>query len=131
MSPQKYAGAFSVDAEAKEGTPLEKVEKGILAEIEKLKKEPVTAEELQKVKNNVAAAAFRHLSSDHVILFQLLIYDGYGDWREMNEARKKLAPVTTKDVQRVARRYLTSENQAVYLVTRRGSGAAPATEATK
>ena len=131
MSPQKYAGAFSVDAEAREGTPLEKVEKGILAEIEKLKKEPVTAEELQKVKNNVAAAAFRHLSSNHFILFQLLIYDGYGDWREMNEARKKLAPVTTEDVQRVARRYLTSENQAVYLVTRRGSGAAPATEATK
>lgn len=123
MSPQKYAGAFSVDAEAKEGKPLAEVEKGILAEIEKLKTAPVPAEELQKVKNNVAAASFRHLSSNFFILLQLIVYDGYGDWREMNEAPKKAAAVTAEDVERVARTYLTKENQAVFLVSRKGSGA--------
>jgi predicted Zn-dependent peptidase len=131
MSPQKYAGAFAVDAEAKEGKPLGDVEKGLLAEIENLKKEPVPPEELQKVKNNVAAAAFRHLSSNFYILLQLIVYDGYGDWREMNEAPKKEAAVTAEDVRRVARKYLTAENQAVYLVTRKGTGAAPQPEVKK
>ncbi len=125
MDPQKYGGAFSVDAEAKEGTSLEKVEAGLLGEIEKLKKEPVPADELQKVKNNVAAAAFRRLSSNFFILLQLLVYDGYGDWREMNEGPGRDAAVTAADVQRVARSYLTKENSAVYRVARK-AGSAPA-----
>ena len=124
MAPQKYAGAFSVGAEAKEGKTLAEVEKGILAEIEKLKKEPVPAEELQKVKNNVAAASFRRLASNFYILLQLLVYEGYGDWREMNDGPKKAAAVTAEDVRRVANTYLTRENRAVYLVTRKGSAAA-------
>ena len=124
MAPQKYAGAFSVGAEAKEGKTLAEVEKGILAEIEKLKKEPVPAEELQKVKNNVAAASFRRLASNFYILLQLVVYEGYGDWREMNEGPKKAAAVTAEDVRRVANTYLTRENRAVYLVTRKGSAAA-------
>ena len=123
MAPQKYAGAFTVGAEAKEGKTLAEVEKGILAEIEKLKKEPVPAEELQKVKNNVAAASFRRLSSSFYILLQLVIYEGYGDWREMNEGPKKMAAVAAEDVRRVARTYLTPENRAVCLVTRKGSAA--------
>jgi predicted Zn-dependent peptidase len=129
MSPQKYAGAFTVDAEAKEGKPLSEVEKGVLAEIQKLKTTPVPPDELQKVKNNIAAAAFRHLSSNFFILLQLIVYEGYGDWREMNEAPTKAAAVTAEDVQRVARTYLTPENQAVYLVTRKGGVARPATPA--
>jgi len=124
MAPQKYAGAFSVGAEAKEGKTPAEVEKGILAEIEKLKKEPVPAEELQKVKNNVAAASFRRLASNFYILLQLVVYEGYGDWREMNEGPKKAAAVTAEDVRRVANTYLTRENRAVYLVTRKGSVAA-------
>ena len=124
MSPQKYAGAFAVDAEAKDGHSLEEVEKGIDAELEKLKKDLVPAEELQKVKNNVAAASFRRLSSNIFILLQLIVYEGYGDWREMNEAPKKAAAVTAEDVRRVASRYFTKENRAVYLVSRKG-GATP------
>jgi predicted Zn-dependent peptidase len=131
MDPQKYAGAFAVDAEAKEGKSLGDVEKGILVEIEKLKKDLVPAEELQKVKNNVAAASFRRLSSNFFILLQLIVYEGYGDWREMNEGPKKAAAVTAEDVRRVAKGYLTKENRAVYLVTRKGEAAASAGEVKK
>ena len=101
-----------MDAEAKEGKSLAEVEKGILAEIEKLKTDSLPAEELRKVKNNVAAASFRHLSSNFFILLQLMVYDGYGDWREMNEGPRKAAAVTAEDVRRVARTYLTANNRA-------------------
>ena len=52
---RKYAGEFGVDAEVKDGKTPEDAEKAIYAEIEKLKKDLVPAEELQKVKNNFAA----------------------------------------------------------------------------
>ncbi len=120
MSPQKYAGSFSIESEAKEGKSLAEVEKGIDAEVARLRADLVGAEELEKVKNNVAASAFRRLSSNFFILMQLMIYDGYGDWREMNEGPKKAAAVTAEEVRRVARQYLTKENEAVLLVSRKG-----------
>ena len=125
--PAKYAGSFVIGAEAKEGkTPAEVAAKA-LAEIERLRKEPVPAEELQKVKNTIAANSFRRLSSNFPILVQLLVAEGYGDWTEMNSGPKKLDAVTAADVQRVAQTYLVEENQATALVSRK-AGAAPSAD---
>ncbi|MRR13003.1 insulinase family protein, partial [bacterium] len=127
FAPAKYAGAFAIDAEAKEGkTPAEVAAKA-LAEIERLKKEPVPADELQKVKNNLAAFSFRRLSSNFFILLQLMVNEAYGDWQEMNAGPKKLDAVTAADVQRVAQTYLVTQNQAAALVSRK-AGSAPSAE---
>lgn len=127
MAPAKYAGSFSVFAEAKEGKTPAEVAAKVLAEVERLKKEPVPADELQKVKNNVAANSFRRLSSNFLVLLQLMVNEAYGDWREMNAGPKRLEAVTVADVQRVAQTYLVKDNQAVALVTRK-SGSAPSAE---
>ena len=50
QTSQKWAGYFNCGGEAKEGRKPEEVEAGIYSEIEKLKKENVPAQELQKVK---------------------------------------------------------------------------------
>ncbi len=126
FSQQKYAGWFVVNGEARDGKTPQEVEKGILAEIEKLKKDTVPQEELQKVKNNALATAYRRLSSNMAILFQLIIGEGYGDWHEVNEAPKKIQAVTAEDVLRVARTYLVKENQAVALYTRKAGTSAAA-----
>lgn len=118
---KKWAGYFNCGGEAREGHKPQEVEQGIYAEIEKLKNETVPAAELQKVKNNFAAAEYRRLSSNFPILVQLLIYDGLGDWREMNEAGGKIQAVTAEDVKRVARTYLTAENRAVATYTRKAA----------
>ena len=125
--PAKYAGSFVVGAEAKEGKAPAEVAAKVLAEIERLKKEPVPAEELQKVKNNVAANSFRRLSSNFPILVQLLVAEGSGDWTELNSGPKKLEAVTPADVQRVAQKYLVKENQATALVSRK-AGSAPSAD---
>jgi predicted Zn-dependent peptidase len=126
-APGKYAGSFTFGAEAKEGkTPAEVAAKA-LAEIERLKKEPVPADELQKVKNNIAANSFRRLSSNFPILLQLMVNEAYGDWNEMNAGPKKLEAVTAADVQRVAQTYLVKENQATALISRK-AGSAPSAE---
>jgi hypothetical protein len=124
---QKYAGYFGASAEVKDGRSPEEVEKGLLAEVERLKTEAVGAEELQKVKNNFAAGAFRRLTSNMAMLFQLILNDGLGDWREANEGPKRIQAVTAEDVKRVAAAYLTKENRAVAVYTRK-SGSAPSAD---
>jgi len=113
----KWEGFFNAGGEAKEGHKPEEVEQAIYDNLEKLKQEQVPPEELQKVKNNFAAAEYRRLSSNTPILMHLIQNDGEGDGREMNESSPKIQAVTAADVQRVANQYFTKENRtvAVYL----------------
>ena len=121
---RKWAGVFNAGGESKDGHTPEDVEKGIYAEIEKLKSADVPAEELQKVKNNFAASEYRRLSANMPILMQLIRTDGLGDWREINEAGPKLQAVTAADLRRVANTYFTKENRAVAIVTRKAGKSA-------
>jgi predicted Zn-dependent peptidase len=118
----KWEGLFDVSGEAREGHKPEEVEQGIYDNLEKLKKEEVPSEELQKVKNNFAAAEYRRLSANFPILYQLIRNDGEGDWHEINEAGPKLQAVTAADVKRVANTYFTKENRTVAIYTRKATG---------
>ncbi|MDB6034590.1 MAG: Peptidase inactive domain protein, partial [Verrucomicrobiales bacterium] len=116
---RKWAGLFYASGEATDGRTPEEVEQGIYTEINKLKREMVPAEELQKVKNNFAASEYRRLTSNMSILMQLIHSDGLGDWREINEAGRKYQAVTAEDIQRVAKVYFTRENRNVAVYTRK------------
>ncbi|MDG1831597.1 MAG: pitrilysin family protein, partial [Verrucomicrobiota bacterium] len=119
----QYAGQFNAGGEVADGKDPAAVEAAIHAVIEKLKTEPVPAKELQKVKNNFAAAEYRRLTSNHPILMQIIRNEGTGDWRELNTAGAKLQAVTPTDIQRVANKYFTKENRAVAIYTRKpGTG---------
>lgn len=124
QNSQKWAGSFNAGGEAKDGKTPAEVEAAIYEELEKLKREPVPAEELQKVKNQFAAAQYRKLSANFPIFMQVLFSEGTGDWREVNEAGAKLQAVTAEDVQRVVKKYFTKENRAVATYLRKaGTGA--------
>jgi predicted Zn-dependent peptidase len=124
VDTRKWAGLFNAGGEAREGRKPEEVEQAIYAELEKLKNDEVPAEELQKVKNNFAAQEYRKLSANSPILMQLIHYEGEGDWREINDAGKKIQAVTAADVKRVAQQYLTRENRAVAIYTRKAAASA-------
>ncbi len=126
-APGKYAGSFAFGAEVKEGRTPAEVAARALTEIDRLRREPVPNDELQKVKNNIAAGSFRRLSSNFPILLQLMVNEAYGDWQEMNSGPKKLEAVTAADVQRVAQTYLVKENQATALISRK-AGSAPSAD---
>ena len=123
QNSQKWAGWFDISGEAAEGRTPEEVEKGIYAELDKLKHDPVPPEELQKVKNNFAAEQYRQLNSNQNILQNLIWNDGEGDWREINTAQPKLEAVTAADVMRVATEYFTKDNRAVAIFTRKPDAA--------
>jgi predicted Zn-dependent peptidase len=122
---RKWAGLFNAGGTAKDGHTPEEVEQGIYAELERLKQDEVPGQELQKVKNNFAAQEYRRLSSNHAILFQLIFNEGKGNWREINEAGKKIQAVTPADLQRVANLYFTKENRAVAIYTRKPGKSTP------
>ena len=120
---RKYAGEFNMGAEVTDGNTPEQVEQVIYSLVEEVKSELVPAKELQKVKNNFAAAEYRRLSSNHPILMQIMRSEGLGNWREINEAGPKIQAVTAEDLQRVAKKYFTKENRAVAVYTRKpGTG---------
>ena len=123
QNSMKWAGFFDISGEAATSHSPDEVEKNIYAEIEKLQRDKVPAEELQKVKNNFAAAQYRKLNSDMSILHSLIWAEGEGDWREINNANAKLQAVTAADVKRVAAEYLTKENRAVATFTRKAEAA--------
>jgi len=124
QSSKKWAGLFNIGGECREGRTPEDVEQAIYGELDRLQGELVPDDELQKVKNQYAAAEYRKLNSGFSIMYQLIHIEGLGDWREINEAGKRLQAVTAEDVQRVAKQYFTKANRAVGIYTRKpGTGA--------
>jgi len=122
---QKWAGSFEFQAETQGDATPEDLERAWNAEVERLKTEPVPADELQKVKNQVVAGSYRRLQNPFYLLLQLLFYDGWGDWTYLNTSAGQMLAVTAADVQRVAKKYLDAENSTV-AVYRRKVGTASA-----
>jgi predicted Zn-dependent peptidase len=124
ISPKKYAGVIEMEAVVKDGKEPAMVEQALYEEIEKLKNEPVPSEELQKVKNQAKANAYRRLSSPAFIHLQLMYYDGLGDWRYINTYADEIDAVTAADLQRAAKQYFAKETRTVGVFLRK-EGAAP------
>jgi predicted Zn-dependent peptidase len=121
---KKYDGGFQLEAVVKDGQDPQAVEAAIEEEIARIQREEVPADELQKVKNQAKANAYRRLSSPTFIMFQLLIYEGLGDWRYINTYADEVDQVTAADLKRVAAAHLTRENRTVGIFTRK-AGSAP------
>ncbi len=115
-----YAGSFSFNARPKGSTELAAIEEAWYAELDRLKTEPVSDRELQKIKNQQAADTFRGLQDNSSLFFQLSITEGYGGYEYLNEHPKRIAAVTAEDIMRVANEYLRADARAVGSFTRKG-----------
>lgn len=97
------------------------VEAALYAELERLKTEPVTPKELEKILNNLDADLIRGLRSNTGLAAQLSQYQALaGDWRYVLKSREKAAMVTAADVQRVATKYFTKSNRTVAVLVKKG-----------
>jgi predicted Zn-dependent peptidase len=109
----KYGGFLEIGAELAEGVDHQLVEEALLAQIDRLKSEPVPERELQKVKNQSLADSYRRLQSNYFLMVQLLWHTASGDWHYLNDSPAKFQAVTTEDVQRVANTYFTDTGRNV------------------
>ncbi len=115
---RKYAGAFSFVAEVKGDATPEALEEAWYEELTRLESQPVGDRELQKVKNRMAANAFRRLENNFFLMIQLGIYETFGGWEYINEGPARLQAVTAQDIRRVAATYFERSNSAVAIYTR-------------
>jgi predicted Zn-dependent peptidase len=118
-SDSNYPGVRSPNLFVLSATPLAphstaEVETAILAELERLKVEPVSSKELERIVNNLDADMVRALRSNSGLASQLALYQTVaGDWRYIIKARDRIASVTPADIQRVAAQYFTKSNRTV------------------
>jgi predicted Zn-dependent peptidase len=126
VNAQKYGGVVGAEVTVKDGQEPATVEAALYEVLDKLKTELVPDQELQKVKNQAKANAYRRLSNGTFIMFQLLNGDGLGDWKMINTASEAVDAVTAADIQRAAKQYFTKETRAVGIFTRKAADAAGA-----
>ena len=96
-------------------------------EIEKLKTQDVTDEELQMFKTRTKADLIRGLASNEGLAQQLAVYQTrYGDWRELFRYLDRVDKVNKADIRRVANQAFQDET-ARSESSRRKTASAPRT----
>lgn len=96
------------------GRSIEEVATALRAEIDRLKTEPVSVEELNRVKTQARAGLVRSLDSNMGMAQLLLEYDvKTGSWRNLFKQIDAIAAVTPADIQRVAKATFTPENRTI------------------
>lgn len=102
---------FAIAVTPLEGKSIESIEKAVWEELERLKTEPVTAAELEKVRNRVAVSQARSMESNSGIASSLSLFQTIlGNWRYVLEQPKVVASLTADDVKQAAQKYFVREN---------------------
>ena len=92
----------------------QELENALHSEIEKLKDELVTPQELERVKTQARANLLRRVNSNSGMARLLAEYEAKtGTWLNLFTSLDKIAAVTAEDVQRVAQQTFTSENKTI------------------
>ena len=110
---------FVISAAPMKGVTPEQVESAVLAELERLKSEPVGERELQKVRNRIHADQARTMDSNSGLASSLSWAQAVaGDWRYRADHPKQIDSITPEEIQRVARTWFRPENMTVVTLER-------------
>jgi predicted Zn-dependent peptidase len=96
------------------GHSAEELGSALRTEIDRLKTEPVTPEELKRVKTQLKAELLQTLDSNMGMARLLAEYNAKtGDWRKLFTELKEIEAVTAKDVMRTAQTTFVPENRTI------------------
>jgi predicted Zn-dependent peptidase len=110
----KYPNLMLFYALTAPGHTVDELAVALRQEIDKLKTEPISATELERVKTQARAGLLRSLDSNMGMAQQLLEYEvKTGSWRNLFKQLDEIIAVTPADVQRVAKATFTPENRTV------------------
>jgi predicted Zn-dependent peptidase len=110
----KYPNSFIVYAFTAPGHSNEEVQRALRAEIERLKSQDVSDDELAMVKTRAKAALIEGLGDNEGLASGLGFAQArYGDWREVFRGVDKIDKVTKADIRRVAQATFVAANRTV------------------
>ncbi len=113
----KYPSLFFFFAEPIQGHTAAEMAGPVHEEIERLKTQDVSDEELESIKVRAKADLIRGLANNQGLAFQLGEYQAlYGDWRELFRQIDQLDKVTKADIRRVANKTFREDNRTVGII---------------
>jgi predicted Zn-dependent peptidase len=113
----KYPHLFAFYAFPLPGHKPEEMAAAIHAEIEKLKTEDISDEELKMIKTRAKADLIRGLGSNEGLASSLALYQArYDDWRELFRSVERIDKVTKADIRRVANQTFVPNNRTVGII---------------
>src|SRR5579863_2773087 len=113
----KYPHLFAFLAVPLPGHNPQEMGDAIHAEIDRLKKEDITDDELKMIKTRAKAGLVRGLSDNEGLASDLATYQTrYGDWRELFRSVDRIDQVTKADIRRVANEVFSDTNRTVGMI---------------
>lgn len=109
----KYTSSFQVAVDLDRGSPLDKVEKAVWEVLDSLTRTPLSARELQRAKNQVAAHSVRSLENMEELATELAYWEMRGGWENINRFPQQVQKVTAEKVMEVARRIFVRDAATV------------------
>ena len=105
---------FSIYGVCSKGISPSLLENSIIAELEKIIKDGIKADELNKVKNQKLMEFYHTMETINGKANTIGTYElFFGDYKKLFSAPKDFAKVTAEDIQRVAEKYFTKKNRTV------------------
>ena len=113
----KYPHLFAFYAFPIPGHKPQEMADAIHSEIERLKKEDISDEELKMIKTRAKATLIRSLGSNEGLAFALGLNQArYDDWRELFRSVERIEKVSKADIRRVANKTFVPENRTVGII---------------
>ncbi len=113
----RLSGMLLIDATPAKGVSVATLEQAILAQLERLKSELVTEQELGRIRSQLIANKVYERDS---VFYQAMLLGqletvGLG-WELVDQTVERLSAVTPEQIQAVAQRYLTTDNRTIALL---------------
>ncbi len=119
----KYPHLFAFYAFPLPGHTTQEVAEAIHAEIERLKKEDISDDELKMIKTRTKANLIRSLGDNEGLANNLATYQTrYGDWRELFSSVDRIDKVTKADIRRIANETFNDTNRTVGIIETAAGG---------
>jgi len=113
----RQSGLFMLDGTPTKKSSMKKLEQALIQEIEKIKITAPSEKELDRVKAQVMAAAVYEQDSSFYQAMQLGILETVGlGWKVKQDYLREIQQISGKQVQAVAKKYLTAEQLTVALL---------------
>lgn len=114
---EKYESLFVVFGVPNRGVSPDSVEHSIYDELDRIKNEGITREELERAKTRARADLIGNLDSNSGLANQFARMEALtGDWRNVFRRLDALEAVTVDDVQRVAKNTFERSNRTVAMI---------------